>query len=120
MIELGDHLVNGELNGVTSVILVDFNKVFVFGVVATQLVDFGQGVVVLPFLFALIERGTLVDGCHRVVLVASHVLSSFHDALHILHDAALTFCDAARSIHLNLSRFTRYCYNYSALPHGSG
>ncbi len=40
LIELGDCLVDGELDGVTSVILVDFNKVFVFGIVATQLVDF--------------------------------------------------------------------------------
>ncbi len=50
LIELGDRLVDGELDGVTSVILVDFNKVFVFGIVATQLVDFRQGVVVIPFL----------------------------------------------------------------------
>ncbi len=62
MIEFGDCHVNGELDGVTSIILVDFNKVFVFGIVATQLVDFRQGVVVVPFLFALVERGALVDG----------------------------------------------------------
>ncbi len=99
LIKLGDRLVDGELNGVTSVILVDFNKVFVFGIVATQLVDFGQGVVVIPFLFALIERGMLVDGCHRVVLAASRILFSFCSALHVLRDAA-------RSICLNLSRST--------------
>jgi hypothetical protein len=40
LIELGDRLVDGELDGVTSVILVDFNEVFVFGIVATQLVNF--------------------------------------------------------------------------------
>ncbi len=62
MIEFGDRLVDGELDGVTSIILVDFNEVFVFGIVATQLVDFRQGVVVVPFLFALVERGALVDG----------------------------------------------------------
>ena len=73
LIELGDRLVDSELDGVTSVILVDFNKVFVFGIVATQLVDFQQGVVVIQFLFAVIERGTLVDGCHHVVLVAFRV-----------------------------------------------
>ena len=120
LIELRDCLVDGELDGVTSVILVDFNKVFVFGIVAMQLVDFRQGVVVVPFLFALIERGTLVDGCPRVVLVASRVRVSFYCASHILRDAALTFCGAARSIHWNLSHSTQYCYNYSALPHKSG
>ncbi len=120
LIKFGDCFVDGELVGVTSVILVDFNEVFVFGIVATQLVDFGQGVVVIPFLFTLIERGALVDGCHRVVLVASRVLSSFHGASHVLRDAALTFCDAAHLIRLNLSCSMQYCYNYSALPHGSG
>jgi hypothetical protein len=113
LIELGDCLVNSELDRVTSMILVDFNGVFVFGIVATQLVDFQQGVVVIPFLFALVERGTLIDGCHRVVLVPSRVLLSFYGALHVLPDAA-------RSICLNLSRSTKYFYNYSALPHGSG
>jgi hypothetical protein len=98
LVKLGDRLVNGELDGVTSVILVEFNEVLVFGIVATQLVNFRQGVVVIPFLFALIERGALVDGCHCVVLVASCVLLSFYGALHVLRDAALTFCDAARSI----------------------
>ncbi len=98
LVKLGDRPVGGELDGVTSVILVDFNKVFVFGIVATQLVDFQQGVDVIPFLFTLIERGTLVDGCHRIVLVASRVLSSFYGALRVLRDAALAFHDAARSI----------------------
>jgi hypothetical protein len=84
-------------HGVPSVILVDFNKVFVFGIVATQLVDFRQGVVVVPFLFALIERGTLVDGCHRVVLVASCVRLSFYCASLVLCDAAPISCDAAIS-----------------------
>jgi hypothetical protein len=120
LIKLGDRLVDSELDGVTSIILVDFNKVFVFGIVATQLVDFQQGVVVIPFLFALIERGTLVDGCHCMVLVTSRVLLSFHSVSHVLRDAALTFRDTARSIRLNLSHSTLYCYNYSALPHGSG
>ncbi len=113
LIKLGDHLVDGELDGITYLILVDFNEVFVFGIVATQLVDFRQGVVVVPFLFTLIERGMLVDGCHHVVLVASRVLLCFYSALHVLRDAAHLIC-------LNLSRPTRYCYNYSALPHGSG
>ena len=98
LIELGDRLVDGELDGVTSVILVDFNEVFVFGIVATQLVDLRQGVVVIPFSLTLVERGTLVDGCHRVVLVASRVLLRFYGALHVLRDAALAFRDAARSI----------------------
>ncbi len=53
LIKLGDRLVDGELDGVTSVILVDFNEVFVFGIVATQLVDFRQGVVVIPFFSLL-------------------------------------------------------------------
>jgi hypothetical protein len=73
-VKLGDRLVDGELDGVASVVFVDFNKVFVFGIVATQLVDLRQGVVVIPFLLALVERGTLVDGCHRAILVASCVL----------------------------------------------
>jgi hypothetical protein len=119
LIELGDRLVDGELDGVTSIILVDFNKVFVFGIVATQLVDFGQGVIVVPFLFALIERGTLTDGCHQPfwLLLASDccftVLCTF------FCDAALTFLDAARWICWDLSHATPYCYKYSALPHGS-
>ena len=96
LIELGDRLVDGELDGVTSIIYVDLNMVFVFGIVATQLVDVRQGVVVIPFLFALTEKGTLVDGCHCVVLVASCVRESFYCASHLLRDAALTFRDAAR------------------------
>jgi hypothetical protein len=40
LIKLGDCLVDGELDGVTSLILVDFNEVLDFGIVATQLVDF--------------------------------------------------------------------------------
>jgi hypothetical protein len=90
LIKLGDRLVDGELNGVTSIILVDFNKVFVFGIVATQLVDFRQGVVVVTFFFALVERGTLVDGCHCVVLVASCVLLDYYGASHLLRDTALS------------------------------
>jgi hypothetical protein len=89
LVKLGDRLVDGELDGVTSVVLVDFNEVFVFGIVATQLVDLRQGVVVIPFLITLIERGTLVDGCHRVVLVTSRVLLSFYGASHVLRDVAL-------------------------------
>ncbi len=38
----------------------------------------------------------------------------------IFNCASHVFRDAARSIRLNLSRSTRNCYNYSALPHGSG
>ncbi len=91
LVELGDCLVDGELDGVTSVVLVDFNKDFVFGIVATQLVDLRQGVVVIPFLLTLVERGTLVDGYHRVVLVASRVLLTFYGASHVLRDAALLF-----------------------------
>ncbi len=51
--------------------------------------DFRQGVVVIPFLFALIERGMLVDVCHRVVwsLLASYwiitVLRTFCVTLHV-------------------------------------
>ena len=37
LVELGDCLINGELDGVTSIILMDFDKVFVPGIVATQL-----------------------------------------------------------------------------------
>ena len=44
--------------------------VFVLGIVALKLVDFRQGVVVIPFLFSLIERGALVDGGHCICLVA--------------------------------------------------
>ncbi len=120
LVKLGDRPIDGELNGVLSIVLMDFNKIFVFGIVATQLVDLRQGVVVIPFSLTLVERGTLVDGCHRVVLVASCVLLTFNCASHVLRDAALLF----RTLHLrftmNLSRFTQYCYNYSALPHGSG
>jgi hypothetical protein len=39
--------------------------------------------------------------------------SAFYCALRVLHDAAITF-------RLNLSRSTRYSYNHSVLPHGSG
>ncbi len=39
--------------------------------------------------------------------------SAFYCASHVLRDTVLTF-------RLNLSRSTRYSYNYSALPHGSG
>ena len=78
LIELRDRLIDCELDGVTSIILMDFGKVFVFGIVATQLVDFRQGVVVVPFFFSLVERGALVDGCHRVVLVALWVQVSFY------------------------------------------
>ncbi len=67
--------------------IMDFNKVFVFGIVATQLV----GVVVIPFSLTLVKRGTLVDGCHRVVLVASRILLTFNGASHVLRDAALVF-----------------------------
>ncbi len=88
LIKLGDRLVDGELDGVTYVVLVDFNEVFVFGILPTQLLDLRQGVVVIPFLFALVERGALVDGCHHVVLVASCALLSFHGASHVLHDNA--------------------------------
>jgi hypothetical protein len=37
LIKLGDHLVDGELDGVTSIILVDFNKVFVLGLLLRKL-----------------------------------------------------------------------------------
>ena len=37
LIELRDRLVDGELDGVTSVILVDFNKVFVLGLLLRNL-----------------------------------------------------------------------------------
>ncbi len=99
LIKLGDRLVDGELDGVTSIVLVDFNKVFVLGIVATQLVDLQQGVVVIPFLFALVERGTLVDGCHRVVLVASRVLLDYYGASHVLRDAALLICYESITFH---------------------
>ncbi len=99
LIKLGDRLIDGELDGVTSVVLVDFNEVFVFGIVATQLVDLQQGVIGIPFLFALVERGTLVDGCHCVVLVASRVLLSFHGASHVLRDAALLICYESITFH---------------------
>ena len=39
LIELGDRPIDGELDGIASVILVDFNETFVLGIVATQLVD---------------------------------------------------------------------------------
>ncbi len=84
LIELGDRLADGELDGVASVVLMDFNKVFVLGIVATQLVDLRQGVVVIPFLFALVERETLVDRCHRVVLVASPVLLDYYGASQVI------------------------------------
>ena len=62
LIELGDRPIDGELDGVTSVILMDFNEVFVLGIDATQLVDLRQGLIVIPFSLSLVERGTLVDG----------------------------------------------------------
>ncbi len=37
LIKLGDCLVDGELDGVTFVILVDFNEVFVFGLLLHNL-----------------------------------------------------------------------------------
>ncbi len=93
---------DGELDGVTSVILVDFNKVFVFGIVATQLENFRQGVIVIPFLFALVERGTLVDGCHHDVLVASCILLGYYGALHVLRDAARSICYESITFHVIL------------------
>ncbi len=98
----------------------DFNEIFVFGIVATQLVDLRLGVVVIPFSLTLVERGTLIDGCHRVILVASRVLLTFNGASHVLCDAALLFVTLHVRFTMNLSRPTQYCYNYSALPHGSG
>ncbi len=91
LVKLGNPPIDGELDGVTPVVLMDFNKVFVFGIVATQLVDLRQGVVVIPFSHTLVERGTLVDGCHRVVLVTSRVLLTFNGASHVLRDAAHLF-----------------------------
>ena len=73
LIELGDRLVRWSNLRYPC----GFQRGFVFGIVASQLVDSRQGVVVVPFLFALIERGTLIDGCQRVVLVASCVRLSF-------------------------------------------
>jgi hypothetical protein len=109
LIKLGDCLVDGELDGVTSVILVNVNKVFVFGIVATQLVDFRQGVVVIPFLFALVERGPLIDGCPcvvfvasrilMVVLVASRILLDYYGASHVLRDAARPICYESITFH---------------------
>ena len=56
----------------------DFDVAFVLGISALQLVDYRQGVVVIPFLFSLIERGTLIDGSHRVCLAALCVQVSFN------------------------------------------
>ena len=76
-IKFGDCFIDCEFDQVTAVILIDFNLTFVLGIVALQLVDFGQVVVVIPFLFSLIERWTLVDGSHCVYLVALCIRVSF-------------------------------------------
>ena len=49
LVKLGDRLVDGELDGVTSVVLVDFNEVFVLGIVAAQLLDLRQVVAVIQY-----------------------------------------------------------------------
>ena len=54
LVKLGDRPIDSELDGVTSVVLMDFNEVFVFGIFATQLVDLRQGVIVIPFSFTLV------------------------------------------------------------------
>jgi hypothetical protein len=106
LVKLEDRPIDSELDGVTSAVLMDFNKVFVFGIVATQLVDLRQGVVVIPFSLTLVERGLLVDGCQRVVLVASRVLLTCNGASHVLRDAALLFVMLHVGFAMNLSRST--------------
>ena len=68
-IKLGDCLIDGEFNQVLTIILVDLNSTFVLGIVALQLVDFGELIVVIPRFSHLVERWTLIDGCHRVTVV---------------------------------------------------
>ena len=68
-IKCGDRFIDCEFNQATAVIFVDFDSTFVLGIVALQLVDFGQCVIVSPFFIYLVERWMLVDGCHHVCLV---------------------------------------------------
>ena len=61
VIKLGDRLIECKFDTVLAVIVVDFNKKIVLGIVALQLVDFGQGVIVIPRFLNLIERQRFVD-----------------------------------------------------------
>ena len=84
-IKFGDRFIDCEFYRVAAVILMDFNSTFVLGIVALQLVDFRQVVIVIPFLFSLIERGTLVDGSHCVCLIALCIQVSFKTFFVMLH-----------------------------------
>ncbi len=55
-------LLSNEFNQVTAVILVNFDSTFVLGVVALQLVDFGQCVIVIQISNYLVEKWTHIDG----------------------------------------------------------
>ena len=54
---------------ISNIILVDLYSTFVLGIVALQLVDFRQCLVVIPRLHHLVERWMFVYGSHRVTLV---------------------------------------------------
>jgi hypothetical protein len=69
-VKLGDRLIDGEFNRVLTIILVDCNSTFVLGIVTLQLVDFGEFLIVIPRFNHPVDRQALVDGCHRVTLVA--------------------------------------------------
>jgi hypothetical protein len=77
VIKLGDRLIECKFDTVLAVIVVDFNKKIVLGIIALQLVDFGQGVIVVPRFLNLIERQRFVDWCHGFALVALCISSSY-------------------------------------------
>ncbi len=42
LVDLGDHFVNGKFDTIFSIILMDFNAIFVLRIVALKFVDFRQ------------------------------------------------------------------------------
>ncbi len=76
LVKLRDGLIDGELDAILIMILMDFYSTFVARVVTLKFVDFRKvGVIVVPGLCNLIQRYPLVDQGHivrrRVALVFS-------------------------------------------------
>jgi hypothetical protein len=76
LFKLRDGLINGELNAILKIILMDFYSTFVARVVTLKFVEFRKvGVIVVPGIHDLIQGHLLVDQGHivrrRVALVFS-------------------------------------------------
>ena len=63
-VEVGDGLIDHELNIELATVLVDFGFYLVASVVTLQLVGFGEGHLLIPDLCSKDVRRLLVDGCH--------------------------------------------------------